>query len=48
MEWAQRPIDYDVDMCAKTLEILGRTCRINLGQQYPLFVMRHLAKRLSR
>ncbi len=47
-EWAQRPINYDIDMCAKTSEILGRTCRINLGQQYPLFVMRHLAKRLTR
>ena len=22
-EWAQRPINYDVDMCARTLEILG-------------------------
>jgi len=47
-EWAQRPINYDVDMCARTLEILGRTRRINLGEQYPLFVMRHLAKRLTR
>ena len=46
-EWAQRPINYDIDMCAKTLEILGRTCHINLGEQYPSFVMRHLAKRLT-
>ena len=47
-KWAQRPINYDVDMCAKTLDILGRTCRIQLGERYPLLVMRHLAERLSR
>jgi dTDP-4-amino-4,6-dideoxygalactose transaminase len=47
-EWAQRPIHYDVDMCAKTLEILSRTCRINLGERYPLIVVHQFAKRLSR
>ena len=45
-EWAQRPIEYSLDMCAKTLNILGRSCRISLGEQYPLFVMNRLAKRL--
>jgi dTDP-4-amino-4,6-dideoxygalactose transaminase len=45
--WAQRPIEYDIEMCAKTLDILGRSCRIRLGEQYPLFVMRYIAKRLS-
>jgi dTDP-4-amino-4,6-dideoxygalactose transaminase len=46
-EWAQRTINYEVDLCSKTLDILGRTCRINLGERYPLFVMHHLAKRLA-
>jgi dTDP-4-amino-4,6-dideoxygalactose transaminase len=45
-EWAQRPINYSADMCPKTLDLLARTCRINLGEQYPLFVIRQLAKRL--
>jgi dTDP-4-amino-4,6-dideoxygalactose transaminase len=47
-EWAQRPIEYQLDMCAKTLDILGRTCRIHLGERYPLLVMHHLANRLAR
>jgi dTDP-4-amino-4,6-dideoxygalactose transaminase len=47
-KWASRPIEYEVDMCAKTLDILGRTCRINLGERYPLLIMHHLAKRLAR
>jgi dTDP-4-amino-4,6-dideoxygalactose transaminase len=47
-QWSNRPIEYDVDMCAKTLDILGRSCRINLGEHYPSFVMYYLAKRLAR
>lgn len=44
--WAQRPIEYDVDMCVTTLDILGRSCRINLGEQYPSLFMYRYAKRL--
>lgn len=44
--WAQRPIEYNVDMCARTLDILERTCRINLGEQYPTPVVSYLMKRL--
>jgi dTDP-4-amino-4,6-dideoxygalactose transaminase len=44
--WAQREIEYSPDMCARTLDILERTCRINLGEQYPMPVMRYLAQRL--
>jgi dTDP-4-amino-4,6-dideoxygalactose transaminase len=45
-EWAQRPIEYEVDMCAKTLDILGRTCRVDLCEHYPPIVVRRLAQRL--
>jgi hypothetical protein len=30
------------------LEILGRTCRIKLGERYPLLVVHQFAKRLRR
>jgi len=47
-EWAQRPINYDFDMCAQSLDILGRTCRIDLGADYPLLIMYYHAKRMSQ
>jgi dTDP-4-amino-4,6-dideoxygalactose transaminase len=46
-KWARRPITYDVDMCARTLDILERTCRINLGLNYPDFVMRRVARQIA-
>jgi dTDP-4-amino-4,6-dideoxygalactose transaminase len=45
--WAKRQIEYDIDMCARTLHILQRTCRIGLGQQYPLPLVRYMAERLA-
>ncbi|MGD2131279.1 MAG: aminotransferase class I/II-fold pyridoxal phosphate-dependent enzyme [Maricaulaceae bacterium] len=44
--WAHREIEYSPDMCKRTLGILERTCRINLGAEYPAAVMAFLAKRL--
>ena len=44
--WTKRKITYDIDMCAKTLDILQRTCRVGLGQQYPVPLMRYMAQRL--
>ncbi len=34
--WAHREIDYSEKTCARTLDILQRTCRINLGSRLPL------------
>ncbi|GEO86862.1 MULTISPECIES: DegT/DnrJ/EryC1/StrS family aminotransferase [Alphaproteobacteria] len=46
--WASRPMDYSQDVCARSLEILKRTCRISLGENYPLPVMTFLARRMGR
>jgi dTDP-4-amino-4,6-dideoxygalactose transaminase len=44
--WAPRKPDYSEGSCARTLDLLGRTCRITLGEQYPLPMMAVLAKRM--
>lgn len=44
--WAKRKIVYTSDMCQRTLDILARTCRVSVGVQYPLMMMRMQAKRL--
>lgn len=41
--WAKREITYTPDMCARTLDILDRTCVVNLGLNYPDFMMRRIA-----
>lgn len=46
--WAGRNIDYAPDMCPASLDILKRTCRISLGENYPLPVMRYLARQMAR
>jgi dTDP-4-amino-4,6-dideoxygalactose transaminase len=38
--WAQRKIEYTPDMCARTLDILERTCRIDLGGRAPTFLLK--------
>ena len=43
-KWAKREIDYDIDCCARTLDILDRTCHIALGHQFPMPMMRMLAR----
>ncbi|PKP82305.1 MAG: aminotransferase [Alphaproteobacteria bacterium HGW-Alphaproteobacteria-18] len=46
--WAKREITYTPDMCARTLDILERTCVVNLGLKYPTCVMRQVAQGLAR
>ncbi|QOG06472.1 aminotransferase class I/II-fold pyridoxal phosphate-dependent enzyme [Aureimonas sp. OT7] len=41
--WANREIRYDRDMCSRTLDILDRTCVVNLGMNYPSALMRRIA-----
>ncbi len=45
--WARRKIDYSPEACTKTLDILKRTCRISLGENYPLPLMSYLARRMA-
>ncbi|WP_062227609.1 DegT/DnrJ/EryC1/StrS family aminotransferase [Aureimonas frigidaquae] len=46
--WANREIRYDKDMCLRTLDILDRTCVVNLGMTYPSAVMRRVARGIAR
>lgn len=46
--WAARPLDYSPNACARSLDILKRTCRISLGENYPLPIMTFLARRMVR
>ncbi len=43
--WANREITYDVDMCARSLDILARTCRIDLTSRLPDFLFRRRVQR---
>lgn len=45
--WAKREINYTPDMCARTLDILDRTCIINLGLKYPAPLMQMVARKLA-
>jgi len=45
--WAKREITYTPDMCARTLDILDRTCIINLGLKYPAPLMKMVAEKLA-
>ena len=44
--WARRDIQYTPDMCARTLDILDRTCIVNLGMNYPAPLMQMVARKL--
>lgn len=46
-KWAPRQILYDKDMCARTLDILRRTCKISLGEGYPMLAVHMLARGLA-
>jgi dTDP-4-amino-4,6-dideoxygalactose transaminase len=46
-KWARRDISYSAEMCSKTLDILGRSCYISLGPQYPLTVVWMQARKLA-
>jgi dTDP-4-amino-4,6-dideoxygalactose transaminase len=43
--WAKREIEYSADMCERTLDILKRSCRVALGERYPVPVVRYLAQK---
>ncbi len=46
--WAKRDIEYTPDMCARSLDILSRTCRISLEGRAPLpLFKRRVAKLLA-
>jgi len=45
--WAKREITYSPDMCARTLDILDRTCVVPLKLQYPAPVVRLVAQKLA-
>ncbi len=47
-QWANRDIEYTTDMCARTLDILSRSCRVTLGPDYPLPVVKARALALRR
>ena len=47
-KWARREIVYGDDMCQRTLDILGRTCRIALGGRLPPQLAGLVARRLAR
>jgi dTDP-4-amino-4,6-dideoxygalactose transaminase len=47
-QWAKRDIDYRVEDYAPTLDILRRTCRVALGAQYPLPVMKMRQRAVAR
>ncbi|MBP1872984.1 8-amino-3,8-dideoxy-alpha-D-manno-octulosonate transaminase [Ensifer adhaerens] len=46
--WTSRKIEYAPDMCPRSLDILKRTCRIGLGENYPLPLMTYFARRMVR
>jgi dTDP-4-amino-4,6-dideoxygalactose transaminase len=45
-KWAKRQILYSRDMCERTIDVLDRTCVIDLGGDFPHFFIR--ARRLLR
>ncbi len=45
--WAHREISYDASTCARTLDILRRTCRIYLSERWPTPVARWKARALA-
>lgn len=46
--WANTNVEYTAETCPHTLDILGRSCQITLGEQYPLPVMTYLARKYAK
>ncbi|MFN0074172.1 MAG: DegT/DnrJ/EryC1/StrS family aminotransferase [Chloroflexota bacterium] len=46
--WAHREIDYSPDSCPKTLDILARTCTVELAPELPTPAFRLLARNIAR
>jgi Predicted pyridoxal phosphate-dependent enzyme apparently involved in regulation of cell wall biogenesis len=47
-DWTTRTLDYSSSACARSLDILKRTCRIGLGENYPFPATTFLARRMVR
>lgn len=45
-QWAKRPISYNEQTCARTLDIMRRSCRITISPQWPTWFARLLARAL--
>lgn len=45
--WLNENIEYSQDMCTKTLDVLGRSCRVSLLEDYPLPVVKWFASKLA-
>ena len=45
-DWARREITYEAGMCARTLDILERTCRIPIPYRRPISMVRSIAREL--
>jgi len=46
-KWAKGEINYSPDICTRTLDILERTCVVNIGLKYPSFMMQKVAERIA-
>jgi hypothetical protein len=46
--WAHRDITYDPDTCAKSLDILRRTCLIGFSERWPPAMEKLRAKSFTR
>lgn len=46
-QWNDRDVSYDDDTCARTLEILARTCTVELAPELPTPAFQLLLKRLG-
>lgn len=46
--WAHRPIDYSPDSCPETLDILARTCTVELAPELPMAAFRVATRRMAR
>lgn len=46
--WTDRRIEYTPESCAQTLDILKRTCRISLGENYPVALVAYMTRRMAK
>jgi hypothetical protein len=46
--WAHREVDYGPDACPATLEILARTCSVELAPEVPTPAFRFLTRSMAR
>ena len=47
-DWARREIEYSPDMCTRTLDILDRSCAIDIPYRIPSAVLRRRALAMAR